>query len=402
VRIHRSLVAGAALAVVTTALAMVPAVAPTAMADPINSSGKAVVPKSFDIVGVGSDTIEDVVDQLSLAYNSSHKTHNSTHPFIYSWNATPPSDPTDITSTIVPKTGCKRTARPDGSGAGIAALAASPKTHGSNCFNFARSSRARGATDPVLGKGGIAFVTLGEDAVDYSTSNTSNAPNNLSTAQLKEIYTCTVPAKNGHPKNDWADLGGKPGHIDAVLPQLSSGTRSFFLTTLGGGTAITPGSCVDKTRPEENEGIAPVFKRHPLNVVFPFSIGKYLAQKFHSAACLHSGCTGNPQCKPTGSQNRFGCDEVGNMRLRMIDGTNPTIGTGAGQTINAAFSKNFLRFVFDVVPFATNTPDHIPATLEPFFASSHAKVKGFFCSSAAATILKNYGFLPVASCGSIS
>ena len=401
-RIHRSLVAGAALAVVTTALAMVPAVAPTAMADPINSSGKAVVPKSFDVVGVGSDTIEDVLDQLSLAYNSSHKTHNKTHPFIYSWNATPPSNPTDITSTIVPKAGCKRVARPDGSSAGIAALASSPSVHGQKCFNFARSSRARGATDPVLGKGGIAFVTLGEDAVSFSTSNTSNAPNNLSTAQLKQIYTCTVPAKNGHPKNDWADLGGKPGHIDAVLPQLSSGTRSFFLTTLGGGTAITPGSCVDKTRPEENEGIAPVFKRHPLNVIFPFSIGKYLAQKFHSAACLHSGCTGNPQCKPSKTQNRFGCDEVGNMRLRMIDGTNPTVGTGAGQTINSKFSKNFLRFVFDVVPFATNTPDHIPANLEPFFASSHAKVKGFFCGSSAATILKNYGFLPVASCGSIS
>jgi ABC-type phosphate transport system substrate-binding protein len=398
------LVAGAALAVVTTALAMVPAVAPAAMADPINSAGKAVVPKSFDIVGVGSDTIEDVLDQLSLAYNSSHKTHNSTHPFIYSWNATPPSDPTNITSSIVPKSTCKKVARPDGSSAGIAAMAASPKTSSGNskCFNFARSSRARGATDPVLGKGGIAFVTLGQDAVTYSTSNTSHAPNNLSTAQLKAIYTCTVKATAGHPKNDWADLGGKPGHIDAVLPQLSSGTRSFFLTTLGGGTAITPGSCVDKTRPEENEGIAPVFKRHPLNVIFPFSIGKYLAQKFHSAACLHAGCTGNPQCKPTASQNRFGCDEVGNMRIRMIDGTNPTVGTGAGQTINSKFSKNFLRFVFDVVPFATNTPTHIPSSMEAFFNPAHAKIPGFFCGKSAQTILKNYGFLPVANCGSIS
>jgi ABC-type phosphate transport system substrate-binding protein len=402
VRIHRSLVAGAALAVVTTALAMVPAVAPTAMADPITSSGKAVVPRSFDIVGVGSDTIENVLDQLSIAYNSSHKTHNSTHPFIYSWNATPPSDPTNITSQIVPKAGCKKVLRPDGSSAGIAALASSPKVNGQNCFNFARSSRARGATDPALGKGGVAFVTLGQDAVTFSTSNTSNAPKNLTTAQLKAIYTCTVAGKNGHPRNDWADLGGKPGHIDPVLPQLSSGTRSFFLTTIGGGTAITPGSCVDKTRPEENEGIAPVFKRHPLNVIFPFSIGKYLAQKFHSAACLHAGCTGNPQCKPTRSQNRFGCDEVGNLRLRMINGTNPTVGTGAAQTINAKFTASFLRFVFDVVPFATSTPTHIPAAMERFFNPAHAKIPGFFCGKTAQGILKNYGFLPVSSCGSIS
>ncbi len=52
-----------------TALAVGPA-----LADPINGSGKPVTPKETDIVGVGSDTIQNVLDQFSFDYNNSHKT----------------------------------------------------------------------------------------------------------------------------------------------------------------------------------------------------------------------------------------------------------------------------------------------------------------------------------------
>jgi hypothetical protein len=48
VRILRSLVAVAAVAATTTALAVAPA-----MADPVNKHLKRVTPKAFDIVGVG-------------------------------------------------------------------------------------------------------------------------------------------------------------------------------------------------------------------------------------------------------------------------------------------------------------------------------------------------------------
>jgi hypothetical protein len=89
VRILRSLVAGAALAVTATALAVAPAVA-----DPVNSHGKAVKPKIFDIVGVGSNTTEYLLDQLSVDYNAAHsKKHNATHPWIYSWGRRPTGEP---------------------------------------------------------------------------------------------------------------------------------------------------------------------------------------------------------------------------------------------------------------------------------------------------------------------
>ena len=109
-RIFRSLVAVAAVAATTTALAVAPA-----MADPVNHHLKRVTPKAFDIVGVGSDTIEFLLDQLSVDYNAAHETHNATHPWIYSWDATPPNDPTNLTSMIAPKAGCAKIARPDGS-----------------------------------------------------------------------------------------------------------------------------------------------------------------------------------------------------------------------------------------------------------------------------------------------
>jgi ABC-type phosphate transport system substrate-binding protein len=389
VRIFRSLVAVAAVAATTTALAVAPA-----MADPVNHHLKRVTPKAFDIVGVGSDTIEFLLDQLSVDYNTAHKTHNATHPWIYSWDATPPSDPTNLTSMIAPKAGCAKIARPDGSSAGIAAMAASPRDANPKykCFNFARSSRSRSSTDPAKGPGGIEFVTLAKDAVTYSTAATTNAPGNLTTAQLAAIYTCTATR--------WNQVGGtSTATINPILPQTSSGTRSFFLTEIGGGTAVTPGNCVNSVLPEENEGVASIFKTNSANIIFPFSIGKYIAQKFHSAACKKANCSGFPACKPKKGQNAFGCDEIGHLVLRSINGTKPTTGSGVNTVINSLFTPNFQRFVFDVVPWTAATSNHIPGNEERFFASSRSPRPGWFCRKTAKKTLIDYGFLPTPLCG---
>jgi ABC-type phosphate transport system substrate-binding protein len=392
VRIFKSLVAVAAVAATATALAVAPA-----MADPVNHHLTRVTPKAFDIVGVGSDTIEFLLDQLSVDYNAAHKSHNATHPWIYSWDATPPSDPTNLTSKIAPKAGCAKIARPDGSSAGIAAMAASPSDSNRKykCFNFARSSRPRSTTDPAKGPGGIEFVTLAKDAVTYSTAATTNAPSNLTTAQLAAIYTCT--------DTRWNQVGGSStATINPILPQASSGTRSFFLTQIGGGTAVTPGPCVNSVLPEENEGVAAVFHANSASIIFPFSIGKYIAQKFHSAARTKANCSGSPACKPKRGQNAFGCDEIGRLVLRSINGTRPNSGSGASTVINSAFTPNFQRFVFDVVPYSTSTSNHIPGNEQRFFASNRSPRPGWFCRNAAKKILIDYGFLPTPLCGTTS
>ncbi len=394
------LMAAAAAAATVSAMAVVPA-----MADPINGSGKAVQPKETDIVGVGSDTIEFLLDQLSVDYNASHKTG----PRLYSWDALNPVTGAD--ENIREKFGCGSALRPDGSSAGILAakggafaLTSNLKTKDkkSFCSDFARSSRGRTpSTDPSKSKGGIVFDTLAKDAVTYATNKTTNAPANLTTHDLNLIYTCT--------DTNWSQLGGKSGKINAQLPQTSSGTRSFFLAEIG---VVTPGNCVDASKgepptqtnlngnlPEENEGVNPFLKG--ANVIYPYSTGKYLAEAFHSPKCVNAGCTAvkGVTCKPVKSLNKFGCDTIGSMVLRNINGTKPTVGTGAKQTINPNFSHDFIRLVYIVVRWA-NTKDNIPAYLEPLFASSRAKTKGWVCSSPTATKdMINYGFLPTPFCG---
>jgi ABC-type phosphate transport system substrate-binding protein len=397
------LMAGVAIAATATAMAIGPA-----MADPIGSNGKPVTPKETDITGVGSDTIEFLLDQLSVDYNASHKTG----PRLYSWDATNPVTGATL-DPITDKSGCTKEPRPDGSSAGILSASGGPLALTSNlktkdgkefCTDFARSSRGRNpATDPAKGKGGVVFVTLAKDAVTYATNKTTFAPANLTTAQLHAIYTCSVTT--------WGQVGGTKGKpINPQLPQTSSGTRSFFLGEIG---VASPGNCVNDSKgepataenptgnfPEENEGTNK-YLQGP-NVIYPYSIGKYLAQAFHSAKCLEKGCVANGKglvCAPTKTQNRFGCDVHGSMVLRNINKTKPTVGTGAKQTINPNFSHDFIRLVYVVVRWA-NTKDNIPAYLEPLFASSHAKTKGWICSSPTATKdMISYGFLPTPFCG---
>jgi len=235
------------------------------------------------VVGTGSDTIEFLLDQFSFDYNKAHKT--GTH--LYSWDALNPKTGA-MGDLIKEKSGCATTPRPDGSSAGILALDANAKTTDKKhfCVDFARSSRPRNASsDPPKQKGGIVFVTIAKDAVTYATNSTTNAPSNLTTAQLNAIYSCT--------DTNWSQVGGKSAPIDAQLPQTSSGTRAFFLNAIGLGVS-GPGGCVGSTA-QENEGVDSVLKGS--NVIFPYSIGKYIAEKFHSVKCLNSSCTGSPACK---------------------------------------------------------------------------------------------------------
>jgi ABC-type phosphate transport system substrate-binding protein len=378
VRIFKSLVAVTAVAATATALAVAPAVA-----DPVNSHGKAVKPKIFDVVGVGSNTTQFLVDQLSVNYNKAHsKKHNASHPWIYSWDATPPGQPDNITSTIVAKAGCPKAARPEGSGAGVSSLFANTKKGSSFCLDFSRSSGFRSAGQPAFGAaGGSAFVALAKDAVTWAANSSTNAPANLSARQLGEIYNCLVPAVGAHPANNWADLGGKSGTINPVLPQTTSGTRKFFLAAIG---VATPGSCVNPVLPEENEGTAAVFRNNK-NAVVPFSVGSYISQAFHSAVCTK---------KPKAGQNEFGCDAIGQLVLHPLNGTAPTTGTKKSTHINKHFTPTFIRTLYNVVRYAPSTKDHIPARLDRIFGR-----KGFFCSAAGKKIITAYGFNTTLLCG---
>ncbi len=373
------LIATAAVMASATAMAVGPA-----LADPINGSGSPVTPKQTDIVGVGSDTSQNVVDQLMVDYNKSH----STGPRLYSWDALNPK--TGLDENIATKKSCAQILRPNGSSAGVSALDFNTKSGDGKhfCIDFARSSRGRKSTDPAKGPGGILFVALAKDAETYATNATTNAPANLTTAQLHAIYTCTATT--------WNQVGGSShATIDPQIPQIGSGTRAFWETAIG-ITDATVGPCVGQTA-EENEGVNPALQGP--NVIIGYSIGKFIAEKFHSANCFNKACTtvNGKACKPTATQNRFGCDTHGTMVLHKINGLSPTTGTGTKTIINLKFAPNFVRTIFDVVRFAT-TPDHIPAYLDKIFGSKARG--GWACSNATAkNDLISYGFLPTPFCG---
>jgi len=360
---------GATVAISATLLAMGPAVA-----DPPGT----VKPRENDIVSVGSDTDEFLFDQLAVDYNKAHKTG----PRVYSWDALNPKN--GLTDNIATKSGCSKIPRPNGASAGITAFDNNSKTadHKHFCIDFVRSSRARSSTDPA--KSLILFVTLAKDAISYATNATSNAPTNLSMAQLNAIYSCTATT--------WNQVGGSStATIQPFLPQTGSGLRTSFLKAIGLDVA-GPGSCVNSSV-QQNEGTDAQFKNNP-NALVPYSVAKWIAQRFHSAKC---------GVKPTATQNKFGCDEHGKFVLHNVNGTKPIVGTALKTTINPHFTSGFVNIIYDVVRTAktkNGIPGYLQRLLDSVRRSSVGPVSGWACSSKQAkTDLANYGFLPTAFCG---
>jgi ABC-type phosphate transport system substrate-binding protein len=315
----------------------------TAAADPPST------PAHTDIVGVGSDTTEDVMNQFSTDYDATAPANN-----LYSWDATG-------SPTITPKAGCSSITRPFGSSAGISALLADS----SGCLDYARSSRAK-KTDGT--DGNLLFVEYARDGVTWARSKSSLTPSTLTPAQLQGIYTCTLTNWNQIS----ASLPSNP--INAYLPQASSGTRSFFLGAIG---VTSVGACVHQPSTlEENNGTALKAQAatdgvNLKTVIAPYSIGKWLAQS-----------------KGTSPDNR------GGITLWKINGKAPIKNTT--HTINKGFPPQFLRFLFNVVK-----PDglgHVPARLLPVFGKSTQN--GFLCKNP--TTISNYGFLSLGSaCGTV-
>jgi hypothetical protein len=113
-------------------------------------------------------------------------------------------------------------------------------------------------------------------------------------------------------------------------------------------------------------------------------------------------------------ENLFGCDLHGVATINEIQGTKPTSpwplpappvppAVNGTVLISKLFDSLFQRTVYTVVRADLTTADHIPAYLEPFFASATAATPGWACSnSKAKTDIKAYGFLPLSSCGTAS
>ena len=332
------------LAAATTLLGAGPAAA-TVATDPPST------PPLSDIVGVGSDTTQDVIGFSGTSKKKSGFTvnYNDTDPAAKLWSFDAFGDP----GTIVTSEGCAPITRPSGSSAGIAALKAD-EAAGTNCIDFARSSRVKNpATD-----GDLVFIPFARDGVTWATfpktpgSKKFNAPANLTTAQLTSIYTCEV--------TNWSQVGGKNAPIKAYLPQSGSGTRSFWQTAIG---VPTPGACVLQPAgmPENDGSAVPAADRK--NAILPYSIARHIAQDKGTSEDVRAGAT-----------------------LRNVNNTKPIV----AKKLNPDFSPAFLRQVFNVLKPA----DQASPEFEALFATD-----GYICTHPKITEAFGFGKLSGASCG---
>jgi ABC-type phosphate transport system substrate-binding protein len=354
----RKITAGIAAA---AAAALVAGTVTTASAAP-NDPPKGVTPKPYDIVAVGANTDENLFNQLSADYNKTipAKEHGPSHPYLYSFNATVPGSTSTASSTITPKSGFKSITRPNGSTSGLKALESAQKIGSYYAVDVARSSSGR-STAPSS----VTYVAFAKDAVTWATRSKahggSDAPPSLNLTQLKGIFTCKT--------TNWDKVGGKPGAIKVFLPQPGSGTLSFWEKVVGISSTNVP-KCISQA-PEENEGTYKGF--NSANAVFIYSIGDYVAQKYH--------------------KNAFGSNVTGVLGINAIDGKSP-ITTAKVPTINTSFPSAFFRTIYNVVRGTKSISPRLVGLFGP---------KGYLCTNPTAKKdIVDYGFLLDSKCGSLS
>lgn len=227
------------------ALALSMALTGPASADP------AFTPDADDIVGVGSNTTEFLMQALANKFNDQGIGGTKR---MASFDA-------EGSATIVLRQGSAPITRPNGSSAGIDELQANPDV------SFARSSRGPNAT----GDEGTSFYPYAKDKLSYVFAKpNSNVSPTLSASDLFDIYTCG--------KTDWSQFGQPAGHIQAKVPQAGSGTRSFFLASIGEtetqlqAAIAQPDSVCSVTEVEEHDPHAVIGKP---NAIAPFSAARY-------------------------------------------------------------------------------------------------------------------------------
>ncbi|MFK0157376.1 hypothetical protein ACIQVL_12670 [Streptomyces sp. NPDC090499] len=284
------------------------------------------------LAGVGSAVTQDVMNAMGDAIT------NSNGKVIASWNATG-------SSTIKTKaTGSCTITRPEGDRGGIAFLNGA-LDGGTGCVDFARSSRGPSDTNST----DLTFVPFAKDAVSWVKRSDSALPDNLSTAQLKAIYVCTLTELNGV-------------RITPILPLGGAGVDNrwgSFLSFIG---VPTPGSCVQAPNDAMQEIDGTVLDS--AGDIAPYSVAEYTAQE---TAVVD--------------------DRRGDAVLGSVDGQSPR--NEDGLSLNLSFP--YLRNVYNVFPTAKLSDSVIANT----FVGTGSKV----CANTG--VVTDYGFASLGSeCGS--
>ena len=238
-----------------------------ALSSAVPAGATNTVPANNIIVGSGSSTTYNMMQQLDLLFNNassctltSANTAVAAQPLDFACVTGGGGDPValDASPTNTPENPWADVAIEEpaiGSGSGINQLSKVTADHTTsvnvaNNVDFARSSRAKGSSD----YSGLNFVAYAEDAVSWFhyltvpvedhvvtktngvqvsdnivSSHTVNTPSNgvtdLSKAQVQAIWSGTI--------TNWKDVGGTDAPIVVYSAQTGSGTQSTWKTFLG-------------------------------------------------------------------------------------------------------------------------------------------------------------------------
>ena len=233
-------------------------------------------PQAGDIVGVGSDTVQNIANFVTDGDTAQDPGFNNggNKWRIASFDATADasdravyqkSSTSTVAATVILRGGSAPVTRPNGSSAGVAALIADTATP--EKINFVRSSSVSAITGGATASIPLHAIKIATDDIVMVGSSGTNAVA-VSGAELVRIYTCQ--------DTDWgvAAGGAANGHtIVPLSPQTGSGTGKTFLADLGiiNGSPVTYGACVQTV--EENDATA-FSGATATNMVAPFSSGR--------------------------------------------------------------------------------------------------------------------------------
>lgn len=314
------------------------------------------------LAAVGSDTVYFVMNGLSDAYNVDNVINiEATKDRLI--NVAPVVTAPFSAGTVVPAEGaCVEKVYklgnlpPDGSSAGISALTAD--TDG--CFDLARSSRGRKATDAAS----LEFFAYGLDALTWAKFPGAAPPNNLTQQQLINIYTCN--AVTGLPiVSNWSQVGGANVPIKKYAPQTQSGTYSFWNSKILNGATIDQNcNAANKSTFLQEHDARGVAAANRQGAILPFSYGQWNA-----------------------AENFLVPDRRAGVVLNLINNVTPNLAT-----IKEAPAGRFLgtRYVYNVLK--TGSPRYSSAKR---FAGVDNAGGGFLCRNLARNILIAYGITPL-------
>ncbi len=343
-RTFRAAVAGGLVAALTLVATT------TANADPTGTPGVPIPGKTPSqlYAAVGADAFAELTNQIVTVYNAQAPAPTN---LLESYDAINPVTGA-AGENIVTKPGCS-VARPNGANAGVTAITLNQKsdvgTGGdgtSYCIDWVRSSRSKGT---AAAEAALTFYAQSRDAVSYAVIGNAYAPTTpLTTAQLKDIFQCTI--------TDWSQVGGQAGPIHVYLPPASAATLTFFLQALGTNLTNVNAGCqgLPTVFPtQQNDGRT--MNGDPMGIA-PYAVTKWAAQSN----------------EPVGIADYRGGAQIGLVNAVTPPTTTTTLDGVTYQVLNPAFaagaSASFGRLFFNVVR------NDAPQELKDVF-----KAGGFLC-----------------------